>query len=689
MVKRFFLSNKLKITIFSVLVVFFTLISNHISNVNAQTSTGGSGGTPPSSGTPLEVGDVSGFAWMGQNINAGNQSEGGGGWLNMNCKTSNCVDADGDGNLSSSEKWGTRVLLDHGPDNGLFTGHAWSSHYGWLSFDEDIVSECWQNNPYVTTESVAKAMVNDPGPEVPVYGWARFVNGMDFGDDRYDGCVSFNGLDHGVTLNMNTGVLSGWAWGGDVVGWLSFNNPECPFCNISVLLPNTVSINFWADDNSVNLGGGTTLRWQANDVLPNRVASCRTSNTSNYSHWSNLAVSGNVGEISIGSGKLPSGNHAISGISQTTTYALACEDRFGVDLPVRYVTINVDRGTRGCMDPNATNYNPLATIPGPCTYGPIAGCTDPLASNFNPLATIDDGSCVDGGIPGCTDPSYDNFNPLATVDDGSCANNPNTPNPTLTLLASPSVMVAGSGDYEATLQWTENISGVFDSCSVGSAQFNGLNVSLAGWTNITQTVPNASRVVNLGTGITPGTLSASNAIAGDQYRFRLTCTENGNTVNSNWAVINIIDPVVSGEPPVVELFITEPDIDPSGNFIRENVSPVLGANPVTLRWTALNVESCVASSNMYNANVNLGANPQWDGQSLADDDSNNNTRDLTNITDPAYIRNTIFTISCIPENTTLYGNTPRTASVCMGLAGVDFPQCLVTGTGNIPSFEEI
>ena len=62
----------------------------------------------------------------------------------------------------------------------------------------------------------------------------------------------------------------------------------------------------------------------------------------------------------------------------------------------------------GCMDPQAINYNPLATTdcndnlgpPGPpypadfscCTY-PTEGCTDPNAWNYNSLAMIDDGSC--------------------------------------------------------------------------------------------------------------------------------------------------------------------------------------------------------------------------------------------------------------------------------------------------------
>ena len=58
---------------------------------------------------------------------------------------------------------------------------------------------------------------------------------------------------------------------------------------------------------------------------------------------------------------------------------------------------------RGCTDPNALNYNPLAVEnDGSCVYRPIQdatpiqkirGCMDPNSLNYNPAATEDDGSC--------------------------------------------------------------------------------------------------------------------------------------------------------------------------------------------------------------------------------------------------------------------------------------------------------
>jgi hypothetical protein len=94
----------------------------------------------------------------------------------------------------------------------------------------------------------------------------------------------------------------------------------------------------------------------------------------------------------------------------------------------------------GCMDPNANNYNPRATVSdGSCQYGPatqpgggvtkvILGCTNPNATNYNPKATVDDGSCKypPPPIEGCTNPNATNYNPRATVDDGSCQYGPVT-----------------------------------------------------------------------------------------------------------------------------------------------------------------------------------------------------------------------------------------------------------------------
>jgi len=46
---------------------------------------------------------------------------------------------------------------------------------------------------------------------------------------------------------------------------------------------------------------------------------------------------------------------------------------------------------QGCMDPLASNYNPIATVNAGCLY---EGCTDPAATNFDANANVNDGSCT-------------------------------------------------------------------------------------------------------------------------------------------------------------------------------------------------------------------------------------------------------------------------------------------------------
>jgi hypothetical protein len=68
-----------------------------------------------------------------------------------------------------------------------------------------------------------------------------------------------------------------------------------------------------------------------------------------------------------------------------------------------------------------------STIP-PSVSAVVRGCTNPDALNYNPLAVQDDGSCIlrvlSDEVPltvlGCTDRNALNYNPLASKDDGSC-----------------------------------------------------------------------------------------------------------------------------------------------------------------------------------------------------------------------------------------------------------------------------
>lgn len=314
-------------------------------------------GNPGSQGE----GTLMGWGWMGTGIANPNSPEGGGGWLKFNCAPEGCDD----------NSWGVSVDMDENSlSHGYFSGEAWSNNYGWLVFDRATVESCWQANPDETANDVAHILF----PSGKVVGWAKFINGDDFNNDGYTGCVSFSGIDYSSTVDLDTGALEGWAWGSNVVGWISFQNPECPFCDPTIVLDDVVDITFWADSYAVPAGGGTTLRWSAQNTSTTTVVSCPTySNTNNYSHWRSSFFnmsSANVGPINTGEGNLPIGEHPISGINATTTYELTCKDSNGDTLPTKYLTIRIVRPIIGCMDSTATNYNANANVPGRCIYGP-------------------------------------------------------------------------------------------------------------------------------------------------------------------------------------------------------------------------------------------------------------------------------------------------------------------------------
>lgn len=65
---------------------------------------------------------------------------------------------------------------------------------------------------------------------------------------------------------------------------------------------------------------------------------------------------------------------------------------------------------------NSQNQSIEFSIDGTC--GPITGCTDPEADNYDPLATLlEAGSCI---YSGCTDPLALNFDAQANMNDNSC-----------------------------------------------------------------------------------------------------------------------------------------------------------------------------------------------------------------------------------------------------------------------------
>jgi len=164
--------KRLKIILVPVVVVLMFLF--FVGTINAATCTDH---------------DVWGWAWS-ENI----------GWISFSCRDTMDIG----------------VGVDYGVDidgAGIFSGYAWSENIGWISFNVDELNGC--------PSGTCNASINS-GTGV-VSGWARaLANG-----GGWDGWIKLSGTwANGVILNStpDPSEFEGWAWGSDVVGWISFNS---------------------------------------------------------------------------------------------------------------------------------------------------------------------------------------------------------------------------------------------------------------------------------------------------------------------------------------------------------------------------------------------------------------------------------------------------------------------------------
>ncbi|MBU2545239.1 hypothetical protein KKC65_02195 [Patescibacteria group bacterium] len=141
---------------------------------------------PPPPSSPCEDHELWGFAWS-ENI----------GWISFSCRDTM--------NLGEGVDYG----VDIDETNDLLEGYAWSENIGWINFDQTII--------------------DISGETGNLSGWARAVApiGKPLSETGgWDGWISLDGNEYQVTLNSGSdpSEFENYAWGGDVVGWISFNS---------------------------------------------------------------------------------------------------------------------------------------------------------------------------------------------------------------------------------------------------------------------------------------------------------------------------------------------------------------------------------------------------------------------------------------------------------------------------------
>lgn len=159
----------------------------------------------------LYIQPVAGWAWSS-----------GLGWVRL---SNNSIDSSWGLATSAADSQPYTVYMEKNAPNYL-GGYAWSPYGGWLSFNE--ASGC-------PSGGSCRAQVGSDGT---VTGWAKFVggtaaDGTALGLNRWVSLSKQSGesYDYGLYYTTTTqsgaevGQLRGFAWGGDVTGWLSFGGP--------------------------------------------------------------------------------------------------------------------------------------------------------------------------------------------------------------------------------------------------------------------------------------------------------------------------------------------------------------------------------------------------------------------------------------------------------------------------------
>ena len=138
--------------------------------------------------------NISGYAWS-ENV----------GWISFN-------------SISDGSSVDYGVNLD--TTTGNLSGYAWSETVGWISFDRSQTGAPPSDDPCPDGSCIAKITPLDQlgKSDVAIKGWARVLSADSNG---WDGWIKFTDA-----YIDSSGNWHGWAWGSNVVGWISFNSAD-------------------------------------------------------------------------------------------------------------------------------------------------------------------------------------------------------------------------------------------------------------------------------------------------------------------------------------------------------------------------------------------------------------------------------------------------------------------------------
>ncbi len=116
---------------------------------------------------------------------------------------------------------GTNYGVNINPATGNFSGYAWSENIGWIDFAPAGPYPVFSGSPNYSAclDSPGNGQACDGIGNYKAGGWARALS---YGSG-WDGWIKLRGANYGVSVDKNTGKLSGYAWSDMVIGWISFS----------------------------------------------------------------------------------------------------------------------------------------------------------------------------------------------------------------------------------------------------------------------------------------------------------------------------------------------------------------------------------------------------------------------------------------------------------------------------------
>ena len=128
---------------------------------------------------------------------------------------------------------------------GIFSGYGWSEYGGWVDF---APTSGFPESPN-TGAKIDPTCLASENP-CPITGWIRYIDAAkDAQSGGWDGWVKMSGKTapvSGAAKNYGVGLLApvdnvrkfnnGYAWGGDVVGWVNFSKAQVNILPIDVCI---------------------------------------------------------------------------------------------------------------------------------------------------------------------------------------------------------------------------------------------------------------------------------------------------------------------------------------------------------------------------------------------------------------------------------------------------------------------